>query len=287
MTAEPPPAIDPNFRIELPNFEGPLDLLLYLIQKHELDVLDLPVSFVTQKYIEYLGLMERLNLDVAAEYLVMAATLAHIKSKMLLPKPPPDQEEEGEEGEDPRAELIRRLLEYQKYKKVAEELTARGVAGRDVFPRGTSAPAAQGEVPLANTSLFKLLEAFQKVVDRTKQNLTLEVSAERITIQERIGQVTDQLQKSRQLDFQSLFEDVATRYDLVVTFLALLEMAKMSMLHIYQADPDAPLYLEYRLIDVDEDGNEIAPVDGADAPLDEIALESPPEPLQADEEPTL
>jgi segregation and condensation protein A len=110
---EAPEALDPNFRIELPNFEGPLDLLLHLIRKHELDILDLPISFITDKYLEYLGLMENLNLDIASEYLVMAATLAHIKSKMLLPRPPDDQEDDVLDELDPRAELIRRLLEYQ------------------------------------------------------------------------------------------------------------------------------------------------------------------------------
>ena len=140
MSADPPLALDPNFRIELPNFEGPLDLLLYLVQKHELNVLDLPISFVTEKYLAYISVIQSLNLDIAVEYLVMAATLAHIKSKMLLPKPPEDQDDDPEEELDPRAELIRRLLEYQKYKQVAEELGARGVAGRDVFKRRLVSP---------------------------------------------------------------------------------------------------------------------------------------------------
>src|SRR5206468_7610347 len=123
-----------EYVVALPSFEGPLDLLLHLIQKHELDVFDIPVSFVTEKYLEYITLMQELSIDVASEYLVMAATLAHIKSKSLLPDEPAGQEDElGEEGLDPRNELIRRLLDYQKYKQAAQDLNERGALGRDVF----------------------------------------------------------------------------------------------------------------------------------------------------------
>src|SRR5262249_51682832 len=150
--------------VKLPHFEGPLDLLLHLCQKHELDILDIPISFVTEKYLEYLAVMELMQLDVAAEYLVMAATLAPIKSKKLLPAPPPGQEDEValEDEVDPREALIRRLLEYQKYKHAAEQLTARGVTGRDVFPRGAAieAAASTGLAPLAEIPLFALVDAF-------------------------------------------------------------------------------------------------------------------------------
>lgn len=261
MSADPPLALDPNFRIELPNFEGPLDLLLYLVQKHELNVLDLPISFVTEKYLAYISVMQSLNLDIAAEYLVMAATLAHIKSKMLLPKPPEDQDDDPEEELDPRAELIRRLLEYQKYKQVAEELGARGVAGRDVFKRGAPGESASGEPPLASLSLFKLIDAFQKLAKRVQGEVSLEVDAERITIQERMNQVVDILTAQVRCRFEQLFEGLTTRYDLVVTFLALLEMAKMQRLRIYQSDPEAPIHLEYREAPADgtlEDPNELS-----------------------------
>ena len=138
----PADAQGPNgtgFPVVLPTFEGPLDLLLHLCQKHELDILDIPIAFVTEKYLEYLAVMTLMDLDVASEYLVMAATLAHIKSKSLLPAPPPGQEDElSAEEEDPREALIKRLLEYQKYKAAAEDLQARGVAGRDIFLRGAS-----------------------------------------------------------------------------------------------------------------------------------------------------
>jgi segregation and condensation protein A len=256
---EAPEALDPNFRIELPNFEGPLDLLLHLIRKHELEILDLPISFITDKYLEYLGLMDNLNLDVASEYLVMAATLAHIKSKMLLPRPPEDQDDDDADDLDPRAELIRRLLEYQKYKTVAADLDERAIAGRDVFSRGTPPPAADGVAPLAQVSVFKLLDALKKIADRVNATISLEVDAERMSIQERIGGLVDLLRERRRCRFDELFDDVSTSYDLVVTFLALLEMAKMRLASIYQTDHEEPIYLEYALLDAT--GEPVVPAD--------------------------
>jgi len=256
---EVPEALDPNFRIELPNFEGPLDLLLHLIRKHELDILDLPISFITDKYLEYLGLMENLNLDIASEYLVMAATLAHIKSKMLLPRPPEDQDDDELDELDPRAELIRRLLEYQKYKTVAADLGERAIAGRDVFSRGTPPPAADGTAPLGQVSVFKLLDALKKIAERVNATFSLEVDAERMSIQERIGGLVDLLRERRRCRFDELFDDVSTSYDLVVTFLALLEMAKMRLASIYQTDHEEPIYLEYTLLDAT--GEPIVPAD--------------------------
>ena len=254
-----PEALDPDFRIELPNFEGPLDLLLHLIRKHELDILDLPIAFITDQYLEYLGLMENLNLDVASEYLVMAATLAHIKSKMLLPRPPDDQDDDGLDEADPRAELIRRLLEYQKYKTVAEDLGNREIAGRDVFFRGSPPPLAEGPPPLKEVSVFKLLDALKKIADRVNASIALEVDAERMSIQERIGGLVDLLRDRRRCRFDELFEGITTSYELVVTFLALLEMAKMRLASIYQTDHDEPIYLEYTLLDAS--GEPVVPVD--------------------------
>lgn len=270
MSNEPPIPLDPNFVIQLPNFEGPLDLLLYLVQKHELDVLDLPISFVTEKYIQYLSLMQRLELEVAAEYLVMAATLAHIKSKMLLPEPPKDQEAEDEEQGDPRAELIARLLEYQKYKLAAADLGSRGVAGRDVFLRGVGMEEASGPPPLANVSLFKLVEAFHLIAKRMQSELSMEISAERITIGERIEQILDALRGHERLSFQELFEGLASDYDLVVTFLAILEMAKGKQLRVYQAGPDAPIYVSAR---TEEDKDPVVSYDTS--PIDEMAEGTP------------
>jgi len=268
---EAPDALDPNFRIELPNFEGPLDLLLHLIRKHELDILDLPISFITDKYLEYLGLMQNLNLDVASEYLLMAATLAHIKSKMLLPRPPEDQDDDELDELDPRAELIRRLLEYQKYKTVAADLGERAIAGRDVFSRGTPPPTADGPAPLAQVSVFKLLDALKKVAERVNATFSLEVDAERMSIQERIGGLVDLLRERRRCRFDELFEDVSTSYDLVVTFLALLEMAKMRLASIYQTDHEEPIYLEYTLLDAA--GEPVVPADVQQPTSDVVDME--------------
>lgn len=254
-------------------FEGPLDLLLHLIKKHELNVLDLPISFVTERYLEYLQMMQELDLDEASEYLVMAATLAHIKSKMLLPQlPTAAADEEQEEGyqEDPRAELIRRLLEYQKYKAAAEQLGKRPIAGRDVFPRGMPAPAAQGPAELASIDMYKLLDAFSAILKRVQGRTSLEVAAERITIQERMTQISDLLREVGSCTFDDLFETDRTRYEVVVTFLAVLEMTKLRMTRIYQSHPNAPLHVEFALSDPDAPVN--MPVPTADLRQSEDSL---------------
>lgn len=253
----PPSAADEvpragEFRVQLPHFEGPLDLLLHLIKKHELNILDLPVAFIAEKYLEFLKMMRELDLDVAGEYLLMAATLTHIKSKMLLPRVPGDQQDDSEtigEELDPRLELIRRLLEYQKYKAVAEDLGSRAVAGRDVFPRGMPGTDAQGPAPLAEIGLFKLLDAFQAILDRAQDKLGFEVTSERISIQERMTQITDFLRERRSCSFEDLFLGAITRYEIVVTFLALLEMTKIHVTRIYQSDANSPIHVQYALLD--------------------------------------
>jgi segregation and condensation protein A len=241
-----------EFRVELPTFAGPLDLLLHLIKKHELEILDLPVAFITERYLEYLRVMQELDLELAGEYLLMAATLAHIKSKLLLPPAPGDQQgdEDGEE-QDPRLELIRRLLEYQKYKQAGEHLGDRSVAGRDVFSRGLSMADLQGPAPLAEVGLFKLLDAFQSILERAKDRQALEVTAERITIQERMAQITDLLRERRSCTFEELFATDITRYEIVVTFLALLEMTKLRVTRLYQPDYRSSLHVQYALLDAD------------------------------------
>lgn len=255
-----PEPLDANFQLKLPTFEGPLDLLLHLIQKHELEIVDLPIAFITERYLHYIRVMERLDLDIASEYLVMAATLAHIKSKSLLPVDPEAQQDDAdpEEEIDPRQELIRRLLEYQKYKAAGEELGARGVQGRDVFLRGMEAPEASGPAPLAGIGLFKLLDAFQVVLKRTKVDLAMQVTSDGVSIQDRMTELHEKLRVRRRCTFDELFEDVKTLYDVVVTFMAILEMAKRRLARVYQSEPIAPIHLEYRVLeadDVDEEGS--------------------------------
>lgn len=244
-----------GWSVQLPHFEGPLDLLLHLCQKHELNVLDIPVAFVTEKYLEYLAVMQLMQLDLAAEYLVMAATLAHIKSRMLLPAPPPEPEDETDLADevDPREALIRRLLEYQKYKQAAEDLAARGVAGRDVFARGmpvqiwTEGPGgaeSSAPAPLAEIPLFALVEAFQRVLDRSKIRLSHDVVADRISLSDRIGELSELLAARGRVAFEDTFDGLATKFNLVITFLALLEMTRLKMTRLFQAGPLGPLYVE-------------------------------------------
>ncbi len=245
-----------NYTVQLPNFEGPLDLLLHLIQQHELDILDIPIAFITEKYVEYILLMQELNIDIASEYLVMAATLAHIKSKTLLPSAPDDQDDSDELELDPRTELVRRLLEYQKYKLVAENLSQRSVFGRDVFARGLPAPQAEGTAPLAQLSLFKLLDAFQGVLTRAKTVIDHEIELDRLSITDRINQLADRLRERARLSFEDLFEGQHTRAELIVTFLALLEMTRLRMTRLLQESPLAPLVVELTVSDDEGGGSE-------------------------------
>ncbi len=250
-----PPAVDPKtgaYAVTLPAFEGPLDLLLHLCQKHELNILEIPIGFITEKYLEYLAVMQLMHLDVAAEYLVMAATLAHIKSKELLPAPPPGQEDEAlDEEEDPRAALIRRLLEYQKYKQAGADLSGRPLEGRDVFVRGSEIEEAarSGLPPLADVPLFTIVEAFQAVLARSKVRLSHDVVADRISLNDRILELVDLLRARRRVTFEALFEGLTTKFDLVITFLALLEMTRLRMTRLAQTEPLGPLYVEATLED--------------------------------------
>jgi segregation and condensation protein A len=285
-----------TWSVQLPQFEGPLDLLLHLCQKHELNILDIPVGLLTEKYLEYLAIMELMELDVAAEYLVMAATLAHIKSKMLLPSPPPGQEDEAtveEEEMDPREALIRRLLEYQKYKHAGEELAARGVAGRDVFPRGMPLEEASnpGLAPLAEIPLFSLVEAFQRVLDKSKVKLTHDIVADRLSLSDRIQQLSDFLSVRKRVPFEALFEGITTKFDLVITFLALLEMTKLRMTRLFQSEPLGPLHVEIAAGDPERIGEELprAPEEEvpevADVPSTHDEPEMHDEPAPAADEP--
>jgi segregation and condensation protein A len=244
-------AVTSPYQVELAMFEGPLDLLLHLIKKHELDILDIPIAFITEKYLEYLERMRGLNLDIAGEYLLMAATLAHIKSRELLPTPDPAQaDEEGVDEIDPRQELIRRLLEYQKYREAAFALGERPVMGRNVFGRGAPVPAPQGsEAPLAEVSVFKLIEALGGVLERTQIKLTHDVLVDRVSIAEQIGDLASRLERENAFTFESCFQfgdevsEVELRNRVVVTFLALLEMTRLKMIRLHQPEGSASIFI--------------------------------------------
>lgn len=256
---------DDGYQVKLPMFEGPLDLLLHLVKKHELDILDIPISFITEKYTAYIRLLDELNIDVASEYLLMAATLVHIKSRMLLPNPPEDDAEDGADDSDldPRAELVRRLLEYQKYKLAAEQLSERSVLGRDVFPRGTSDEVAGGQPPLENVNVFKLLDAFQAVLERTHKTREHEIDFDRFSITEKISELSDLLGRKHKLVFHEIFAEGSSRAELIMTFLAILEMTRLRMTRLTQDGPLSPIYVELRVAD-DEPGG--ATLDGEASP---------------------
>ncbi len=244
---------DEGYRVNLPMFEGPLDLLLHLVKKHELDILNIPIAFITEKYVAYIKLLDELNIDVASEYLLMAATLVHIKSRMLLPNAPSDDADEGLEDADldPRAELVRRLLEYQKYKLAAEQLGARPVLGRDVFPRGSSEEVASGQPGLEAVSMFKLLEAFQAILERSQKTQDHQIDFERFSITEKISDLMDRLNVEKKLVFHEIFTHDSSRAELIITFLAILEMTRLRLTHLSQDGPLAPIYIELRVSDED------------------------------------
>ena len=224
-----------SYTVRLDMFEGPLDLLLHLIRKNEINVFDIPIALITEQYLEYLKMMKELNLDIAGDYLLMASTLLQIKSKMLLPVSS-EEEEEGEE--DPRAELVRRLLEYQRYKEAASELERRPMKDRDFFVRSVPEDATEPQEERFEVNLFELLEAFRQVLARVKSESVHEVQLEPITVEEKIEQILSLLQKEkRSIAFHHLFPENVTRPVVVVTFLAILELVKTRLVRVFQMAP--------------------------------------------------
>jgi segregation and condensation protein A len=271
---------DADYKIELEVFEGPLDLLLHLVKKHELSILDIPVSFITEKYLEYLELMRQLNLDIAGEYLFMAATLVHLKSRELLPTPDPTQADEiGEDGEpeeDPRQELIRRLLEYQKYKQAAGQLGERPVIGRNVWTRGAPVDdlvdgGGREGAPLAEIPVFKLVEALAELMARARVRISHEVIVDRLSITDRINQLVDRLDAEGTFSFASCFAFLdddhevgaaQVKHEVVVTFLAILEMTRLKLIRISQPGDQADIHITRAVEDVKDRAKQGIPGEG-------------------------
>jgi len=236
------------YRVTLPEFEGPLDLLLHLCKTHELDIVNIPIAFVTEKYLAYLEVMESMSVDVAADYLVMAATLAYLKSRELVPAPEP-LDLAGEDGEpelDPREELIRRLLEYQKYKDAAEKLGGRPIEGRTVFGRG--APIDTGELDdpgLGDHSVWKLIEAFGKILEKAGgKGGVHDVVVDRVSIGETMGKLIDRIAAGGgSFRFDACFDlslpASELRHQVVVNLLAILELARLKVVRVLQS-PQSP-----------------------------------------------
>jgi len=241
--AHPRPPAD-GFRVALSNFEGPLDLLLHLIKEHQLDIFDIPIALVAEKYIEHLDRMREINLEIAGEFLVMAATLVHIKSRLLLPAPQAQGDLEPQEQGDPRADLVRRLLEYQKYKEAGEMLLQRDILARDVFARRVAAsplPAPADDLGLVEIDVFRLIQALDAVLKRLGPELRHEVVRDRLSISDAIHQLLDRFQLNGSARFMSLFEGFTSRSQVVVTFLAILEMCRLRLIRISQQADDGEL----------------------------------------------
>jgi len=221
-------------RIQLPLFEGPLDLLLYLIRKNEIDIHDIPIAPITRQYMEYLDLMRELNLDVAGEFMVMAATLIHIKSKMLVPVDP--TEAEGEPQEDPREALVQRLLEFQRYKEAAGVLHQKGQIRAATWTRPASAAPLFDDAgeEILEAGLFDLVSAFKELLERRKTLFAHEVADEGKTVEERMTELVEMILEGHSLELLDLFSALETKAEMILTFLALLELVRLKRVKVYQ-----------------------------------------------------
>ncbi len=236
----PPDALE----VFLEAFEGPLDLLLYLIRRQNLDILDIQVAEITRQYMQYVELMKALHFELAAEYLVMAAMLAEIKSRMLLPRP----KAEDEEAEDPRAELIRRLQEYERFRQAAEDLDELPRTDREVFPATAAAPPMDRQRPLPELDFKELLLALADVMQRAEMYKHHNIRFETLSTRERMGEVLRRVSESRDfVPFASLFRIDEGRLGVVVTFLAIMELVKESLIELVQNEAFAPIHVRARV----------------------------------------
>jgi len=223
------------YQFKLDIFEGPLDLLLHLIREQKMDVYDIPISQVTQQYLKYIDMMQDLNLELAGEYLLMAAELTRIKSKVLLPDPKTD--EDGEEGEDPRLALARRLLEYKRFKNAAFELRQKEHDRQQMFSRqGELVFDDEPEEAMVSASVFELFSAFKKVLEQKTFRQDYEVKITTLSVAERLPIVLEILNSNESVTFDVLFEHVNTKQELIVTFLAILELIRMKLIRVQQTD---------------------------------------------------
>ncbi len=242
----PMEAIQSDFyKVQLEDlFEGPMDLLLHLIKKNEVDIYDIPIALITQQYLDYLEWMKAMNIEFAGEFIVMAATLAQIKSRMLLPAYEGDEEEE----DDPRDELARPLIEYLQMKSAAEQLASRDLLGDRTFVRPMSPDDldAGGEEAEIRVGLFELIDAFRRILDNVAGEHHVDLQTETISVKERINQLVDLFERKHSLTFEELFENQTTRSDIIVTFLAVLEMVKLNLLRVSQQVQTSVIRLFYQ-----------------------------------------
>ena len=227
-----------HYQVKVDVFEGPLDLLLHLIKRNQIDIYDIPIALVTEQYLEYIRIMKALDLNIAGEFLLMAATLMYIKSRMLLPSPP----EEDEEEEDPRIDLVNRLLEYKRFKDAAESLSQRNLLERDIFLRpAQEIETEDGEI---EADLFHLIDALRELLQHRGVKEFHEVTLEKVTLREKIRELWERLQGTEEaIGFSSLFASIPSREELIITFLALLELIRAGMLRVYQKGDFGPLWI--------------------------------------------
>ena len=228
-----------SYRVRLDIFEGPLDLLLHLVKKNEVELSDIPVATITDQYLGYLDLLHQLDLDLAGEYLVMAATLLHLKSRLLLPS---HETAEEEAGPDPREELARQLLEYQRFQEAAVGLGRRPLLGRDVFTR-RPLPTEDQAKHVHDVGLGDLLDALQEALKKAEPELVHEIVLEQISLRERVGLVLDLLRERGRVSFTELFSAETSRLQILVTFLASLELVRSRMIDVHQTVPFGPIVL--------------------------------------------
>lgn len=229
------------YHVRIENFEGPLDLLLHLIKKNQINIYDIPIALITKQYLDYIEAMKTLNLAVAGDFLVMAATLLQIKSKMLLPVE--EKESDEEEGPDPREELVRRLLEYKAYKEAASRLDEREKLWQDMFTRGMATPvdSVPDELSLEQVSLFDLVDALHKILARGSGKKLIEIVPDHLTVRDCMNKILERLETKESLTFEELFEPASHRLVVIVTFLALLELIRLRVARAFQASLFGPI----------------------------------------------
>ncbi len=242
-----------DYNIKLEAFEGPLDLLLHLIRKNEVDIFDIPVALITDQYLGYIDMMKALNINVAGDFLVMAATLIHIKSRMLLP----EKNEDGEE-EDPRDELTRPLLEYLQFKELAGDLAEREMLERDVFQRKPDKDYSadfEPEEPQIEVNLFQLMDAFKRILENVIPDAELTFRPENYSINDKMSLILDELKAKESLYFKTLFKEDRTLAEFVITFLAVLELVHMGLIKVYQPSVYSDIQIEARFEEKEEVDN--------------------------------
>ncbi|MBU4483906.1 segregation/condensation protein A [bacterium] len=238
-----------DYKINLDVFEGPMDLLLHLIKKNDVDIYDIPIAFIAGEYLKYIDSIQEMDIDLAGEFLVMAAELAQIKSKMLLPTVEGQEEEE----EDPRTDLVRRLLEYQRYKEVAEKLANKCILNRDIFKQGSYEKVPTLTESEIEASVYNLVEAFSRIVSRASKDVYHEISVDRVSVSEKIFQIIELIKDKERLKLEDLLTEPLYKHIIVITFLALLEMCKLKMIKVFQLGNFESIEIEAHVQNVNSD----------------------------------